>query len=175
MAKRSTAPKRGRGHQKNPVEIPMTDLDERLEKDVDRGDAAGDVHAAGTPGGGTAYGGLAGTNIGDGDPGNANLEDAMGSGVRENEERIDDGEEDAFSGISGDMTLGALVGVGLEPDWLRALPGRLGLDNVAVRVEQVVRGEIACAKVDFDIPPQPHGRHPGGRLTPWCRGGRTAS
>ena len=101
MAKRSTAPKRGRGHQKNPVEIPMTDLDERLEKDVGRGDAAGDVHAAGTPGGGTAYGGLAGTNIGDGDPGNANLEDAMGSGVRENEERIDDGEEDAFSGISG--------------------------------------------------------------------------
>jgi len=66
---------------------------------------------------------------------------------------------DPFSGISGDMTLGALVGVGLEPDWLRALPGRLGLDNVAVRVEQVVRGEIACSKVDFDIPPQPHGRH----------------
>ena len=66
---------------------------------------------------------------------------------------------DPFSGISGDMTLGALVGAGLEPDWLRALPGRLGLDNVAVRVEQVVRGEIACSKVDFDIPPQPHGRH----------------
>jgi len=66
---------------------------------------------------------------------------------------------DPFSGISGDMTLGALIGVGLEPDWLRALPGRLGLDNVAVRVEQVVRGEIACSKVDFDIPPQPHGRH----------------
>ena len=57
------------------------------------------------------------------------------------------------------MTLGALVGAGLEPDWLRALPGRLGLDNVAVRVAQVVRGEIACTKVDFDIPPQPHGRH----------------
>ncbi|HWP69932.1 MAG TPA: nickel pincer cofactor biosynthesis protein LarC [Gemmatimonadaceae bacterium] len=66
---------------------------------------------------------------------------------------------DPFSGISGDMTLGALVGAGLEPDWLRALPGRLGLDNVAVRVAQVVRGEIACTKVDFDIPPQPHGRH----------------
>jgi uncharacterized protein (DUF111 family) len=56
---------------------------------------------------------------------------------------------DPFSGISGDMTLGALVGVGLEPDWLRALPGRLGLDDVAVRVEQVVRGEIAVQQGGF--------------------------
>jgi len=66
---------------------------------------------------------------------------------------------DPFSGISGDMTLGALVGVGLEPDWLRALPGRVGLEGIGVRVEAVSRGEIACTKVDFDIPPQPHGRH----------------
>lgn len=66
---------------------------------------------------------------------------------------------DPFSGISGDMTLGALVGVGLEPAWLRALPHRLGLDGVGVRVASVTRGEIACTKVDFDIPPQPHGRH----------------
>lgn len=64
-----------------------------------------------------------------------------------------------FSGISGDMTLGALVGVGLEPEWLRALPTRLGLDGIGVRVDPVRRGEIACTKVDFDIPPQPHGRH----------------
>jgi hypothetical protein len=57
------------------------------------------------------------------------------------------------------MTLGALVGVGLEPEWLRALPNRLGLDGVAVRIEPVVRSHIACTKVDFDIPSQPHGRH----------------
>ena len=66
---------------------------------------------------------------------------------------------DPFSGISGDMTLGALVGVGLEPDWLRALPSRLGLEGIGVRVSSMMRGEIACTKVDFDIPPQPHGRH----------------
>jgi len=66
---------------------------------------------------------------------------------------------DPFSGISGDMTLGALVAVGLDPDWLRELPRRLGLDGVAVRVQDVRRGEIACKKVDFNIPPQPHGRH----------------
>jgi uncharacterized protein (TIGR00299 family) protein len=66
---------------------------------------------------------------------------------------------DAFSGISGDMTLGALIAVGLDPDWLRALPARLGLDGVTVGIRDVLRGQIACTKVDFDIPPQPHGRH----------------
>ncbi|MBL8828784.1 MAG: TraR/DksA C4-type zinc finger protein [Planctomycetaceae bacterium] len=38
-----------------------------------------DAHGAGTAGGGTAIGGLAGTNIGHGDPHVAALEDAMGS------------------------------------------------------------------------------------------------
>ena len=66
---------------------------------------------------------------------------------------------DPFSGISGDMTLGALLGVGLDPDWLRALPGRMGLPQVGVDIREVLRGEIVCWKVDFEIPPQPHGRH----------------
>ena len=66
---------------------------------------------------------------------------------------------DPFSGISGDMTLGALVDVGLDADWLRALPATLGLDGVTVRIADVRRADIACKKVDFDIPPQPHGRH----------------
>ena len=65
---------------------------------------------------------------------------------------------DPFSGIAGDMTLGALVAVGLDPEWLRALPAVLGLDGVTVRIQDVRRGEIVCTKVDFDIPPQPHGR-----------------
>ena len=66
---------------------------------------------------------------------------------------------DPFSGISGDMTLGALIGVGLDAEWLRALPARLGLADVGVEIREVLRGEIVCWKVDFDIPPQPHGRH----------------
>lgn len=57
------------------------------------------------------------------------------------------------------MTLGALLGLGLDPEWLRALPARLGLENIGVRITQVQRAGIACHKVDFDIPPQPHGRH----------------
>jgi uncharacterized protein (TIGR00299 family) protein len=66
---------------------------------------------------------------------------------------------DPFSGISGDMTLGALIGVGLDRDWLRALPERIGLPDAGVEIREVLRGEIVCWKVDFDIPPQPHGRH----------------
>jgi uncharacterized protein (TIGR00299 family) protein len=66
---------------------------------------------------------------------------------------------DPFSGIAGDMALGALVQVGLDADWLRALPGTLGLSGIEVRIREVIRGELVCQKVDFDIPPQPHGRH----------------
>ena len=65
---------------------------------------------------------------------------------------------DPFSGIAGDMTLGALIAVGLDRAWLEALPATLGLDGVRVRMREVLRGEIACWKVDFEIPPQPHGR-----------------
>ncbi|MCC6319562.1 MAG: nickel pincer cofactor biosynthesis protein LarC [Gemmatimonadaceae bacterium] len=66
---------------------------------------------------------------------------------------------DPFSGISGDMTLGALVDVGLSSGWLESLPARLGLGGVGVRIAKVSRGGIAATKVDFDIPEQPHGRH----------------
>ncbi len=65
---------------------------------------------------------------------------------------------DPFSGIAGDMTLGALVDVGLDADWLRALPARLGIDGVQVSIERVKRAGLACTKVDFEIPPQPHSR-----------------
>jgi uncharacterized protein (TIGR00299 family) protein len=66
---------------------------------------------------------------------------------------------DPFSGIAGDMALGALLQVGLDPEWLRALPGVLGIADIGVDIHEVVRGEIVCSKVDFEIPPQPHGRH----------------
>jgi hypothetical protein len=32
------------------------------------------------------------------------------------------------------MALGALVAVGLDPEWLRTLPVTLGLDGIGVRV-----------------------------------------
>jgi pyridinium-3,5-bisthiocarboxylic acid mononucleotide nickel chelatase len=57
------------------------------------------------------------------------------------------------------MTLGALIDLGLSAEWLTSLPRRLGLDGVTARVSDVRRAGIACKKVDFSIPPQPHGRH----------------
>ncbi|MFO0958356.1 MAG: TraR/DksA C4-type zinc finger protein [Isosphaeraceae bacterium] len=68
-----------------------------------------DVHAAGTAGGGTAIGGLAGTNIGEGDPDDGNLEDAMGSGHFD--QQLDDDHEDTstYSGPSGGAVGGAVA------------------------------------------------------------------
>ncbi|MCE9602447.1 MAG: nickel pincer cofactor biosynthesis protein LarC [Gemmatimonadetes bacterium] len=66
---------------------------------------------------------------------------------------------DPFSGISGDMFLGALLDAGLEVSFITSLPEVLGLEGVTAQVTKVSRGQIACHKVDFTVPPQPHGRH----------------
>jgi len=68
---------------------------------------------------------------------------------------------DPAAGISGDMTLGALLSLGLPVSWLGELPKRLGLDGVAVTVRDVRRTGIMCKQVEFAIPDQPHGRHVG--------------
>ena len=65
---------------------------------------------------------------------------------------------DPASGIAGDMFIGALVDIGLDRAWLERLPSTLGLDGVGVRIAEVQRAAVRCVKVDFDIPPQPHGR-----------------
>lgn len=59
---------------------------------------------------------------------------------------------DPAAGISGDMTLGALLDAGVEADWLRGLPGRLGFDGVAVRIARVERSGLVATKVSFEIP-----------------------
>ncbi|GAC1649746.1 MAG: nickel pincer cofactor biosynthesis protein LarC [Gemmatimonadaceae bacterium] len=68
---------------------------------------------------------------------------------------------DPFSGIAGDMMLGALIDLGLDPTWLRGLPGLLHLQGVGVEIQNVRRGGLSCVKVDFTIPPQPHSRSIG--------------
>lgn len=68
---------------------------------------------------------------------------------------------DPAAGISGDMTLGALLALGVPQSWLEALPRRLGLDGVTVLVRGVSRAGVSCHKVNFEIPDQPHGRHVG--------------
>src|SRR5207245_9794852 len=66
---------------------------------------------------------------------------------------------DPAAGISGDMTLGALLALGAPQDWLEALPARLGLRGVSVTVRNAVRCGVGCKQVEFTIPERPHGRH----------------
>jgi hypothetical protein len=97
-----------------PVEINMTDLGEpdanlgaaEEERQPDRPD----IYAAGTPGGGSASGGLAGTTAGDGAPENADLENAMGNGIadRNGEEEVEGGVP--YSGPSGGAVGGTPAG-----------------------------------------------------------------
>ena len=68
---------------------------------------------------------------------------------------------DPAAGISGDMTLGALLSLGVSQDWLAGLPERLGLSGVTVAVRNTARCGVACRQVEFMIPERPHGRHVG--------------
>ena len=66
---------------------------------------------------------------------------------------------DCFAGVSGDMTLGALVSAGWAAEELQALPGRLGLPEVTIEVAPVRRGPFAATHVRVVHPPQKAHRH----------------
>jgi pyridinium-3,5-bisthiocarboxylic acid mononucleotide nickel chelatase len=65
---------------------------------------------------------------------------------------------DCFSGISGDMLLGALVDAGLPPDFLLQQLHRLPLTGFSVKVEEVRQGALRGAKlhvvVENEQPPR---------------------
>ena len=63
---------------------------------------------------------------------------------------------DAFSGISGDMTVGALLDLGLPLAAVREAIVTLGLDGVEVSVERVTRSGIGASKFHVRV----HGAHP---------------
>lgn len=67
---------------------------------------------------------------------------------------------DTFSGVSGDMCLGALVGAGWPAAEVEALPARLRLEGVRVSVGSVRRGAFAATRIEVavDEARQPH-RH----------------
>ncbi len=66
---------------------------------------------------------------------------------------------DPFAGISGDMVLGALVDLGLDPDWLRDLVADLRVPDVRVEIGRTARCGIDCARVRFEIPAESKHRH----------------
>lgn len=59
---------------------------------------------------------------------------------------------DPAAGISGDMVLGALISAGASPEWLRALPARLGFPEVGVEIAGVQRCGVRAVKVDVVLP-----------------------
>jgi uncharacterized protein (TIGR00299 family) protein len=54
---------------------------------------------------------------------------------------------EAFSGLSGDMFLGALADLTSAHDELVELPGKLGLSNVDVKISNVEKAGIACKHI----------------------------
>jgi RNA polymerase-binding transcription factor DksA len=85
-------------------EFPLADVASEEEM------APADIHAAGTPGGGSAIGGLAGVNTGGGDPSDADLENAMGSSAYDVSLEEDNDEINAYSGPSGGAVGGTPAG-----------------------------------------------------------------
>lgn len=68
---------------------------------------------------------------------------------------------DCFSGISGDMTLGALVDVGVQPDALKAELAKLKLDEFTVRFEKATKHGITGTRaiVETTEAQTVHGHH----------------
>ena len=58
---------------------------------------------------------------------------------------------DCFSGISGDMTLGALVDAGVSIDALRSELSKLNLPGYRITAGKVTRSGIAATKVNVDL------------------------
>jgi uncharacterized protein (TIGR00299 family) protein len=59
---------------------------------------------------------------------------------------------DPAAGISGDMLLGALLAAGAPEAWLRDVPARLGVPEVAVDLQWVDRCGIRACKVNVRLP-----------------------
>lgn len=66
---------------------------------------------------------------------------------------------DCFSGISGDMTLGALVHLGVPAEWLKETLAKMPLDGFDLQVQPVVRHGIGATQVVVVVPESHHHRH----------------
>ena len=96
------------------------------------GSVPNDVHAAGTPGGGSEVGGLAGTTIGDGSPDGAHLEQAAGGEEVEPDDEVEEEKTEAYAGTAG----GA---VGGSPANKRARGGKVPTGTPPVKTRKTPR------------------------------------
>lgn len=66
---------------------------------------------------------------------------------------------DPFAGISGDMTIGALLDLGLPLEWLQSFVAGLNLGDVRVGAERVNRKGIAATRLLLELPHEHAHRH----------------
>ena len=66
---------------------------------------------------------------------------------------------DCFAGASGNMILGALIGLGVDRDELVAEISKLGLTGYEIKVERVDRSGISSIHVDVIVPEEKAHRH----------------
>ncbi len=66
---------------------------------------------------------------------------------------------DCFSGISGDMTLGALIDLGVPADWLKDNLLELPLNGFDLSVSTVHRHGVHAKYVQVEVPEHDHSRH----------------
>jgi uncharacterized protein (TIGR00299 family) protein len=66
---------------------------------------------------------------------------------------------DPFSGISGDMTVAALLDAGLPLEWLQRFVADLQLGDIRVDAERAMRKGIACTRLVLELPHEHAHRH----------------
>ena len=66
---------------------------------------------------------------------------------------------DCFSGISGDMTLGALVDLGLDPDLLKDELAKLKLEEYKLSFTKAEKHSITGTKAHVDLNGHEHHQH----------------
>src|SRR4029078_5238088 len=66
---------------------------------------------------------------------------------------------DCFSGISGDMTIGALLDLGLDFDYLKSELKKLPVDGYELKVSRVTRSNISATKFDVIFAGADHHHH----------------
>jgi pyridinium-3,5-bisthiocarboxylic acid mononucleotide nickel chelatase len=66
---------------------------------------------------------------------------------------------DPFAGISGDMTVAALLDLGLPLPWLRDFVAGLALGDIRVDAERVDRRGIRCTRLLLELPDEHAHRH----------------
>ncbi len=66
---------------------------------------------------------------------------------------------DCFSGVAGDMILGAFIDAGADTELLKSLPAKMNLPQITIEIKKVVKNGLSATKVDVIYPKEDAHRH----------------